>query len=506
MSQDLRILISAGINYGKTVGQINKDIKALQKAVNKLHLDIKLDPKVLTTLKEFSSQLKRMNDQALSAGKAIEQVKLPDGTKITRTHFEGIGKSFSEIVEQSKAVKTSMQQTSGIISNTDKAVNQQSKSASQLAAEIGNVTKEVKLFNAEQEKLGSKITTQNKNGSISRTIHTDGQGNVTNYTDTRDFLRDEKEKNDLIEQMAQGRERAEIARRQRESQWNEAQRRAINSNIELERRRTTELSHQLKLFKDQQAIRVQELGRRYEGVIDSKALNDHLKQVQAMQPEFGKTQRQMKEFSVGLRQIEANAKTSAAALDLNNKSAISLANSFSTAITKSVVWAGAMTAIYAPLRMLKSSIDEILNVDSQLTVLKRVTSGQIEVNKVLEESFRLADALGNKMTEVNEAMIGFARQGYRGEDLSYLAEVSTLMQNVSSLSGEEAMSNLTAAVKVFNMEASDSIQILDALNEVDKIIVPYVSNGIRKLRICWKTLRVNYSNLIWKHNRYLKIN
>lgn len=61
----------------------------------------------------------------------------------------------------------------------------------------------------------------------------------------------------------------------------------------------------------------------------------------------------------------------------------------------------------------------------------------------------------------------FARQGFRDEELNAMAEYATLMSNVSSLSLEESMSKLTAATKVFNIEAEDSLRVVDALNEVD---------------------------------------
>lgn len=41
------------------------------------------------------------------------------------------------------------------------------------------------------------------------------------------------------------------------------------------------------------------------------------------------------------------------------------------------------------------------------------------------------------------------------------------MSNVSTMNLEESMSKLTAATKVFNIEAEDSLRVVDALNEVD---------------------------------------
>jgi TP901 family phage tail tape measure protein len=126
-----------------------------------------------------------------------------------------------------------------------------------------------------------------------------------------------------------------------------------------------------------------------------------------------------------------------------------------------------MTAFYAPLRLLQDAISQIITIDTQLTSLARVTDEQTDLNQVLEESIKLADQLGNKVVEINEGLIEFARQGFSGDDLLKITEFATLMANVSDLTVQEAASSLTAAIKGFNMEAEQAIHVVDALNEVD---------------------------------------
>lgn len=126
-----------------------------------------------------------------------------------------------------------------------------------------------------------------------------------------------------------------------------------------------------------------------------------------------------------------------------------------------------MTAFYTPLRLLQDAISQIITIDTQLTSLGRVTDEQTDLNQVLQDSIELADRLGNKVTEINEGLIEFARQGFSGNDLLKITEAATLMSNVSDLSVEESASSLTSALKGFNMEADQAIHVVDALNEVD---------------------------------------
>src|SRR5690606_39289114 len=115
-----------------------------------------------------------------------------------------------------------------------------------------------------------------------------------------------------------------------------------------------------------------------------------------------------------------------------------------------------------------SAITQIIELDSQMTVLKRISSEGTDVNAVLQESVRLAGELGNLISEVNDGFIAFSRQGYRGEELTMLTQYSVLLGNISDLSVDDSASILTAGLKAFNMEASRAIEIVDALNEVDR--------------------------------------
>lgn len=127
----------------------------------------------------------------------------------------------------------------------------------------------------------------------------------------------------------------------------------------------------------------------------------------------------------------------------------------------------ASTAFYGTVRTIKSALTEILEMDKQITVLKRVAGDGVDTNEIMKESIRLASELGNKIADVNEGFIAFVRQGYRGEDLSYMAEYATLLGNISEMDVEESASILTAALKGFNLEAVEAARVVDSLNEVD---------------------------------------
>lgn len=205
---------------------------------------------------------------------------------------------------------------------------------------------------------------------------------------------------------------------------------------------------------------------------------------------------ELRKLETRMNKLTTEAKANAGAL---HKSGMSMKDMLGEAMTKFPIWMVASTAFYAPLRGLQSALDIIIQIDSQMNVIDRVTEGQENINKMLEDSNEIADKLGTTMTQVNDAFTGFARQGYRGEDLKDITEVATLLGNVSTMGMEDAMSKLTSAMKVFNISAKDSIKIVDSLNEVDNayaITTDDLANAIARAGGSANTFGVSMEQLI----------
>lgn len=166
------------------------------------------------------------------------------------------------------------------------------------------------------------------------------------------------------------------------------------------------------------------------------------------------------ELNTQLKQVAVNAKTA-------TSHTISLGEAIRTAATKFPIWVAASTAFYGTVRGIKDMITTIIEVDSQITQLKRVMDEDTNFDEMLRGSIKTANELGRSIKDVNEQLIGFARMGFNEQQTQYLARTATLFQNISELTPEEAIDTMTAAMTVFNIKAEDSIQIADKLNEVD---------------------------------------
>lgn len=138
-----------------------------------------------------------------------------------------------------------------------------------------------------------------------------------------------------------------------------------------------------------------------------------------------------------------------------------------TAFEKFPVWMLASSAFYAPIQGLTSMYNIIMQVDTQMTNLKRVMDADTNFDEVLAGNIEMAKELGKTVTDINYAMENFAKSGnYSQSQLNALTETSVIASNVSDLSSQEMSETLITAMSVFNVEAEKSMSIIDKLNEV----------------------------------------
>lgn len=210
-------------------------------------------------------------------------------------------------------------------------------------------------------------------------------------------------------------------------------------------------------------LKIADIRRRYGSDKDVKSgLSDIETQLASLKKvgSVGDFRSSFGELNTQIRQVAVNAKTA-------TSHTISLGEAIRTAATKFPIWVAASTAFYGTIRGIKDMVNTVIEVDSQMTQLKRVMNEDTNFDEMLQGGIDTANELGRSIKEVNEQLIGFARMGFNDNQTQYLAKTATLFQNISELTPDEAIDTMTAAMTVFNIKAEDSIQIADKLNEVD---------------------------------------
>ncbi|UGO51228.1 tail length tape measure protein [Bacillus phage vB_BanS_Skywalker] len=159
------------------------------------------------------------------------------------------------------------------------------------------------------------------------------------------------------------------------------------------------------------------------------------------------------------------------------------------------VWMLSQQMMTAPIQGLQAMTREILEVDKAMTELRRVASTDQNVDILFGNAVELSGKLGNNIHDIMKGMNEFARTfgDFNERQLTSITETATLMSNVSDLSVEEAQKSLVGTMNAFNIEASDSIRIVDALNEVDNdyaISTKQLAEGLQKSASAGKTFGV----------------
>ena len=182
-----------------------------------------------------------------------------------------------------------------------------------------------------------------------------------------------------------------------------------------------------------------------------------------------------------------------------NKYTLSWNEAMKISALRMVQWSISGTFIFGTQRALRAMMGTIIELDTQMTELKKVMSSDTDFDAVLGKSIRLADRYGQKVTDINEAMIEFGRQGLDEKQIGIMAEAVTLMSNVGDIDPGEAASRLTGTMTVFKKDFGEANGIVDRFNEVQNnyaTTVDILSTSVQKASGTAATFGIDLEHLI----------
>ncbi|UUV45937.1 tape measure protein [Bacillus phage vB_BanS-Thrax1] len=165
-------------------------------------------------------------------------------------------------------------------------------------------------------------------------------------------------------------------------------------------------------------------------------------------------------------------------------------------ISSAPMWMFSQAIMTAPIQGLQAMTREIMEVDKAMTNLRRVADGSINTDILFQNSVGLSKELGNNIHDILSGMEEFSRTfgDFNERQLTAITKTATLMSNVSDLKVQDAQASLVGTMNAFNIEAEDSIRIVDALNQVDNdyaISTQQLATGLQKSASTAKTYGVS---------------
>lgn len=407
MAEELRIVITGSLDESKTQDKLQSQLKNIE---NKLNLQLGIDTKLIQDVAKQVKELQR------TLGQQSQGIKIIDD---------------KEVIANMDKVQNKVKQ---VFSSAEEAVKKYSALGQvKLDTNLNPVTKEVDSFTISLKRADD--TLEKMKFSLAHI----GDGANLNKVFERTNLKVSDNRQAVAEKLLK--EEQQIST-------------AISKQNE-------KLEHQLSLYKQQAEINAKQLMRKYkDSDVDTKALTDYLRQVNSLTTQTPKLKQQMDNLNMTFKDISQSVRTA-------TSHTLTFGDKLGEAFRSISIWGISTAAIYGGIRKIKDAISEIVEIDAQLISLDRVSNGQIDINKALQDSIDLADELGNKIGNILDGMTTFSQAGFRGDDLTVLTEYATLLSNISDLDLTEASSSIMSALKGFGMEAKETLHYVNALNEVD---------------------------------------
>lgn len=165
--------------------------------------------------------------------------------------------------------------------------------------------------------------------------------------------------------------------------------------------------------------------------------------------------------------LKAQFKGLDAELRAANKLGLSWADKFKQAVEKFGGWAIATGSVMEMWNLFRRMPKEVYNIDTSMTSLYKVTDEtEKKYTAFLNNASSKAQDLGRSISGLVEQTADWAKLGFDIDQASELAQISSIYSNVGEVDDATAISDLVTAMKSFNIEASDSITIVDSLNKL----------------------------------------
>ena len=123
--------------------------------------------------------------------------------------------------------------------------------------------------------------------------------------------------------------------------------------------------------------------------------------------------------------------------------------------------------VASTVRSIKQIYQNVYDLDTAMTNLYKVTDEtDSKYNQFLKEASKNAKDLGSTITSLVTQTSEWAKLGFSLDESKNLAKVSSIYANVGEVDDKTAVSDIITAMKAFNIEAKNSINIVDQLNEL----------------------------------------
>ncbi|MGP1411640.1 MAG: phage tail tape measure protein [Peptoanaerobacter stomatis] len=149
-----------------------------------------------------------------------------------------------------------------------------------------------------------------------------------------------------------------------------------------------------------------------------------------------------------------------------------------------LAYTGLASSIGFTIAKLRDMYRSILDIDTAMTSLKKVTDGTDNTYRAFfNNAIDLANKLHGKISDVVNATAEWAKLGYSIQDATKLAELNLLYKNVGDVDVVTGTRDMVSVMKAYKIETKDMITVLDKYNDVSNkysISMAGIGEGMRR--------------------------
>ncbi|MEK4008328.1 phage tail tape measure protein [Paenibacillus sp. FSL H3-0333] len=482
MANELGLLITAGLNQGKSIGEINKAIKELAKSpsLQKLKLNIDIDQSFVKGMNSFVEASKKLSSnldaQRKVVKETIEEHRALDGT-LTKNTKQVLANG--EIIEKSR-IKHDAQK---------KAIEAERKSLEDLNISLANYTKvnERVSYNKAGQISNVKNTYKNDTTGSTLTVNTDAEGYVKNYAKLEEYLK--LQQSALAQEKAINKQREQVAKEEyntrkaiadkalkEEEQRNKAFEATLKQRYEFEKNQAAKSEaldkahyQALQQNKKRDQDYAQSIANTQQKISDAKTKYSGNANAVASLNELETKLRSISnigDFKSPLNNLNNELKRTVSQLNEGTGHARSFGDSLKSAFQNIVMYAGIGSIFSGATQFLREGISYVNELNKSLTELSIVyMEGQDEVGKYAEKFHELGMEMGITSSELMRGAVEFARQGLSPKDTFSRMETTIKYAKISSLEFAEAAKIMTASINSMNVSAERASDVFSYLGD-----------------------------------------
>ena len=240
----------------------------------------------------------------------------------------------------------------------------------------------------------------------------------------------------------------------------------VKNQIDINTRAQKEQASASKLMSDKQTFSLQMTKWLKD---NSAAAEDFGGKIQKLQAELQSCD------SVRFSNIKSEFKQLTMQADISGKTGLTFADKFKQQFSKLSSYVSAASVIMTGMQIAKSAFQNVLDIDTQMTELKRVTDlSASQYTNIYDSLTASAQKYGTQLTDLISATADWSRAGFDADTASGLAEITSVYQHIADLDYDTSAENLLTAYKGFQSELTsvygDSQQgVLDAVSHISDV-------------------------------------